>query len=78
MTKVTNAGSVKEVPIPGGATLVAGMMVVNADTNGVVVVPSGQTAAALAALLGCSAIKTIDYPSRVGAFADTGKPIFEV
>jgi regulator of RNase E activity RraA len=78
MTKVTNVVSVKEVPIPGGATVVAGMMVVNADTNGVVVVPSNQTAAALATLLGCSAIKTVDYPARVGAFPDTGKPIFEV
>jgi hypothetical protein len=36
------------------------------------------TAAALATLVGCSAVKTIDLPARVASFPDTGKPIFEV
>ena len=57
-------GSAKEVPISSGTPLVAGTMVVNADTNNVVVAPSNLTAAALATLLGCSAIKSIDLPAR--------------
>lgn len=70
-------GSPKEVPIASGTPLVAGTMVVNADTNNVVVVPSNLTAAALATLLGCSAIKTIDVIARRDQFFDTGKGLFE-
>lgn len=71
-------GSVKEVPISSGATVIGGMMVVNGDTNGVIVVPSTQTAAALCTALGiATSLKTVDVVARSGAFPDTGKGIFE-
>jgi hypothetical protein len=75
--KVSNVVSPKEVPIPSGTVLMSGAMYVNADTNGVIVAPSNLTAAALATLVGCSAVKTIDLPARVGAFPDTGRGIFD-
>lgn len=78
MTKVSNVTSVKETAISSGTSLVAGTMLVNGDTNGVVVVPSNETAATLVSALGISSsLKTIDLPARVGAFPDTGKNIFE-
>lgn len=78
-TKVTNAGSVKEQPISGGATVNAGQMYVNGDSNAVIVAPVTETATSSASRLGISSsLKTIDLPARVGAFSDTGKPIFEV
>lgn len=71
-------GSVKEVPISSGATVIGGMMVVNGDTNGVIVVPSTQTAASLCTALGiATSLKTVDVVARSGAFPDTGKGIFE-
>ena len=78
MAKVSQVASPKEVAVSGGTSLVAGVMLVNGDTNGVVVVPSNETAATLATALGISSnLKTIDYPARVGAFPDSGKNIFE-
>jgi len=78
MAKVSNVSSVKEVAVAGGISIVAGVMLVNGDTNGVVVVPSAQTASTLATALGIgSSLKTIDLPARVGAYPDTGKNIFE-
>jgi regulator of RNase E activity RraA len=75
---VSKVTSVKEVPVPGGTTVGAGMMLVNGDTNGVIVVPSTQTAASLVTALGiASNLKTIDLPARVGAFSSTGLNIFE-
>jgi regulator of RNase E activity RraA len=72
-------GSVKEVPISSGATVIAGMMVVNGDTNGVIVVQTTQTAAALCTALGiATSLKTVDLVARSGAFPDTGLPIFDV
>jgi hypothetical protein len=79
MTTVSNVKSPKEVPLAGGASLVAGTMLVNGDTNGVIVVPANMTAAALVTLLGISSnLKTIDLGARSGAFPDSGKPIFDV
>jgi regulator of RNase E activity RraA len=76
---VSKVTSVKEVPISSGVTVHAGMMVVNGDTNGVIVVPSDQTAGTLVSTLSISSnLKKIDLPARVGAFFDTGFPIFEV
>lgn len=56
MAKVTNVVSVKEVPIPSGAPLRTGMMVVNADTNGVAVVPAVGTAQVTSGTLTSSAV----------------------
>jgi hypothetical protein len=54
--KVSNVVSVKEVPIPSGATVLAGMMVVNSDSNGVVVVPATGTAQVTSGTLTSSAV----------------------
>lgn len=68
-----------ETAISGGTALVAGTMVVDGDTNTVIVVPTNQTAATLQTALGISSsIKSINYAARVGAYADTSLPIFDV
>jgi hypothetical protein len=77
MAKLNNFSSPKEILL-NGANVVAGNMYVNADTGQVVVPATNMTAAAFATLIGASGIKSIDYPGRVGAFSDTGRPIFDV
>jgi hypothetical protein len=79
MAKLSNVNSPKEVAISGGATLNAGQLYVNGDTNVPFVAPRTDTAANIAASLGIvSHITTIDLGARSGAFGDTGRPIFEV
>jgi hypothetical protein len=68
--------SPKEQPLAGGTTIVAGQMYVHADSGVVVVAPSNMTAAAFATLIGASAIKAIDYPSRVEQYTD-GSHLFD-
>jgi hypothetical protein len=71
-------GSTKEVLLSGSTVLAAGAMFVNADSNSVVVNPVSQTAAAFAAAIGASGIKSVDLAARTGQFADTGFAIFDV
>jgi hypothetical protein len=71
--------SAKEVVISGGTTLNAGQLYVNGDTGVPFVAATTDTAANIATALGIvSHITTIDLGARSGAFADTGKPLFEV
>jgi hypothetical protein len=77
MPKLSNVNSPKEVQIAGSANLVAGTLVVNSDTNLPVVVPSNQTASALATALGASGLKSIDLNARMGAYPSSGLCLFE-
>jgi regulator of RNase E activity RraA len=78
MTTVSKVKSVKEVAIAGGTTVNAGTMLVNGDTNGVVVVSATHSAAAEVTAQGISSsLKSVDLPARVGSYPDTGKNIFE-
>lgn len=68
-----------EVALSGSTNVVAGTMLVNGDTNTVIVVPANETAVTLQTALGISSsIKTCNYAARVGAFPSTGLPIFDV
>ena len=69
-------GSSKEVVISDG--VIAGQMYVRSDNNQVVVASITQSAAAFAASIGAPSVKTIDLQARVGAYPDSGLPIFDV
>ena len=71
-------GSDRENTVDDGTNLVAGTMIVDADNNTIVVVPTNETAGTLRSNLSITRLINIDYPARVGAFPDSGLPIFEV